>query len=287
MKITHQSVLASAGLVVGLALGTSALVALADTTWTAAPANPPNNNVAAPINVGALTQTKTGLLGLANLIVTNFTVATGTPVAGKVLTALDSSGTVGWGTVAAASGGGIPSNIVSYATPGTYNWTAPAGVTKARVRVWGGGGIGNAGYSSGQQASDCAGGGGGGYAESVISVTPGMSYNIIVGAGGDTNTFTGGNSSFNPQSGALVSANGGGYGDAGYTPTGGTGGTAVGQISITGGSGQTAYTGGLPISCPGGSSPNGGNAGIVPGGGGNSSGSPVRHGAGGAVVLEY
>ena len=48
------------------------MVALADSTWTPAPATPPNNNVAAPINVSGggengtavYSQTKTGLLGL-------------------------------------------------------------------------------------------------------------------------------------------------------------------------------------------------------------------------------
>ena len=52
-------------------------------------------------------------------------------------------------------------------------WTAPAGVTKVLVEMWGAGGGG-----------DSVGGGGGAYARSVVSVTPGAVYLITVGGGG-------------------------------------------------------------------------------------------------------
>jgi hypothetical protein len=46
----------------GAILGITALGAATVLAWTAAPANPPANNVSAPINIGATTQTKTGSL---------------------------------------------------------------------------------------------------------------------------------------------------------------------------------------------------------------------------------
>ncbi len=94
--------------ITGLALGAFALSALATGTWTAPSAAAPNGNVDAPINVGGGTalniysQTKTGFLTLANFIF-NPTLAPGSVTAGSVLTAKDTSGTVGW---AAPSSGG-------------------------------------------------------------------------------------------------------------------------------------------------------------------------------------
>jgi hypothetical protein len=55
-----------------------------------------------------------------------------------------------------------------------YVWTAPAGVTHALVEMWGGGGGG----------VDTKRGGGGAYSRSVIAVTPGTIYDIVVGGGG-------------------------------------------------------------------------------------------------------
>ncbi len=117
------SFLAKTGILAGALIGALALSALAQSsgTWTAPTATPPGNNVAAPINVGGggdpLTypQIKTGLLGLSNLVVNNLQVLTGEGttttnttvgtggISGKVLTAIDSNGTVGWRV---AGGGG-------------------------------------------------------------------------------------------------------------------------------------------------------------------------------------
>jgi hypothetical protein len=72
----------------------------------------------------------------------------------------------------------------TYSTPGTYAWTAPAGVTSVCVVCIGGGGGGGVGgipyngYNSG-------GGGGGGLAYlNNYPVTSGSTYTVVVGAGG-------------------------------------------------------------------------------------------------------
>lgn len=103
-------------------------------------------------------------------------------------------------------------------------WTCPAGVTKIRLSVVGGGG--GAGRNYGRS------GGFGGYADGVISVTPGTTYTVTVGAGGAGSTAggsAGGESWFGVNSSSkLMSATGGAGGpnSAAYATNGnGTGGT--------------------------------------------------------------
>lgn len=143
------------------------------------------------------------------------------------------------GTRGAASSGGFgqfaklgpPTGSQQYTTPGTYSWTCPAGVTSVTVVCVGGGGSGN-GFQVG------AGGGGGALSYSnSVTVTPGSSYTVVVGAGGlpaGANAGgDGGDSSFNSTT---VLAKGG-IGPV-NTVTGGAGGSA----SL--GSGFTKYSGG-------------------------------------------
>jgi hypothetical protein len=67
-----------------------------------------------------------------------------------------------------------------YTTPGTYTWTAPANVTSVSVVCVGGGGGGGTNLADGS-----SGGGGGGLGwKNNISVTPGVGYTVVVGAGG-------------------------------------------------------------------------------------------------------
>ncbi len=95
------------------------------------------------------------------------------------------------------------SNMQVFSTPGSFSWTAPAGVTKVKVECWGGGQGGSSGGFSGN---------GGNYACSILSVTGGQSYNLTVGNGGQGNTNSnsasrnGGSSSFDGQ----ILATGGG-----------------------------------------------------------------------------
>lgn len=74
--------------------GVSAVLA-----WTPAPANPPLNNVEAPINVSNSPQNKLGNLGLGGLVVFGkFQLIDGTQGAGKVLVS-DANGKASWQTI--------------------------------------------------------------------------------------------------------------------------------------------------------------------------------------------
>jgi hypothetical protein len=141
---------------------------------------------------------------------------------------------------------GAPAGQQEYTTAGTYTWVAPTAITSVSVVcVGGGGGGGN---------TDAAGGGGGLRYKNSITVTPGTSYTVVVGAGGTTGN--GGQSYFNSTS--EVYANGG---------SGSTGGTGI----ATGGS----IGGG-----------NGGNGnGSQGGGGGGAGGYSGNGGAGGAYFV--
>jgi MSHA biogenesis protein MshQ len=112
----------------------------------------------------------------------------------------------------------------TYSIPGTYIYTVPDGVYSIFVECIGAGGAGgsmnktqptvaNSNYQPG-------GGGGGAYAGSTVSVTPGSTYSIVVGAGVAPSltiqllsAYLGGSSSFIQGSTTLVMGNGGGSAD--------------------------------------------------------------------------
>ena len=134
--------------------------------------------------------------------------------------------------------------VGSYATGGTYTWTRPAGITKVRVYVIGGGGGGYS-VSSNSQAS----GGAGGLSIAMVDVTNISSVTVTLGNGGtgsnsgSTRGGTAGTSSF----GSYVTATGGYGGISGLPPydggQGGVGTTAVGgavlsALNITGNGGH-------------------------------------------------
>jgi hypothetical protein len=132
-------------------------------------------------------------------------------------------------------------DYVVYNTSGTF--TAPAGVTNVTVEAWGGGGGGGGRSSSG--SGGAGGGGGGAYARNTtVSVTPGMTYTVTVGAGGaggapgNNAGSAGGDSSFGSSSTVLAKGGRGGSGGAGGG--GGAGGSAaagVGNVKYSGGNG--------------------------------------------------
>ena len=317
--------------VIVICLIIAAGVSYASADWSAPLSSPPtcitgNPGCDAPLNGNSIQQDKLGGLRLNTGIpqATNglqvwgnsifngpVKINTGNPTAGQILTSTDASGTVAW-----QSSSPIPSNIVVFDTPGTTNWTAPAGVTRVRVRVWGGGAGGAFGWYGQPAILIGPGGGAGGYAESIVSVTN-TTYAVTVGAGGagssavydnkngyvnvptaSTVGHDGGNSSF----ANLVSANGG-WGSTHGTiyADGENGGTASGTIAIIGGFGHDYNDG------TGGDSPMGGSGGIeqsagvassmtpgvVPGGGGAGGNGnmvgPANGGAGahGRVIVEY
>lgn len=96
----------------------------------------------------------------------------------------------------------------------TTNWAAPNNTNAVRIFIVGGGG-GGGGKAGGLNSAPMSGGGGGGGAviRKELSVTPGTTYTVTIGAGGAGavgSGSTGGASSF----GNLLTANGGGGGGA-------------------------------------------------------------------------
>jgi len=174
-------------------------------------------------------------------------------------------------------GGQVGAATLDFTTPGTFNWTVPAGVTQITVEAWGGGGAGGGSddYITCKGAGG-AGGGGGAYAtNSTVSVTPGQNLTIVVGAGGTgvyaANGNDGGPSFVGPDTDpnhAYVRAAGGSGGTnntAGGTPPGGVGGTiaaSVGATRLAGENGEDGASGGLVWSGDGGDGANGGSGGL-------------------------
>jgi hypothetical protein len=143
-------------------------------------------------------------------------------------------------------------NVKRIGFDSTSTWICPAGVTQILVELWGGAGGGGGGGA----VSSCGGctgvfcgsqvnggaGGTGGYNSAIIPVTPGQSYAVVVGLGGDSGitNITG--------AGNTVCGTAGGQGGRTYFNTmslsadGGQGGTQ--GCSICGGSGPYAGTNG-------------------------------------------
>ena len=109
MKFTLKSISILAVLLIGIFVGASALQVYATGIWTPPSTTPPGGNPDGPITSGGgvvgniYSQNKSGLLGLANLVVTNLNVASGTPGLGKVLMDADGKGDVTWATSSGAS----------------------------------------------------------------------------------------------------------------------------------------------------------------------------------------
>ncbi len=116
---------------------------------------------------------------------------------------------------------------VSFTTAGNATWLCPAGITSITVECWGGGG-GGGGAAPNTTGS---GGAGGSYANFVMTVTPGTTYNLRVGATGTAGTNTGGT---------------GGTGGSSYfgnTVAGAPGGATTLAVGGIGGNGSTAGVG--------------------------------------------
>lgn len=152
-----------------------------------------------------------------------------------------------------------------FLAPGTYTWTAPAGVTSVSVVCVGGGGGG------GQTWANAAGSGGGLGWKNNIPVTPGENYTVVVGAGGlRAGNTAGGNSYFISLD--TVAGYGGGNAASGQDTNGpnknGFGGGWVGDGGGAGGN-STSWAGGGGA---GGYSGNGGGGGANGAGGGGGGG---------------
>jgi len=163
----------------------------------------------------------------------------------------------------------IASGQQQFTTPGTFSWTAPAGVYEVSAVAVGGGG----GGAQGTFAASGGGGGGLGW-RNRIPVTPGVSYTVVVGAGGTLGGGTGGDSFFINNT---VVRGGGGLGGVAGGTTNRTGGTFTGDGGGNGGFGGARVN----TDSPGG----GGGAGGYTGNGGNgggASGNPTAGAGGGA-----
>lgn len=206
---------------------------------------------------------------------------------------------------------GTAASEAVYTTPGTYSFVVPAGVGSICAVLVGGGGASE--YAQTNVSTPPSGGGGGAltYGNN-ITVTPGETLTIVVGAGGtatdksnSTNAAaaTGKASELKRGTTVLLGAGGGGYGYNGSHP-GGLGGTPYGSLSYTGyagGAGGAVTTSGVGgggggaagYNGVGGKGADGGNitaagaagAGGGGGGGGTLSNAKNAGGAGGGVGL--
>lgn len=144
-----------------------------------------------------------------------------------------------------------------YSNPGIHTFKVPAGVYAITVECWGGGGGGGTRSSNGV----AGGGGGGAYAASLVSVRPGDTYTLTVGAGGVAGQ-NGGNSTFGGNT--VIAA--GGKGASNNQTTGGAGG------SVGDSEGTIKYAGGNGANGSGTNSGGGGGGAGSTGPGGNASG---------------
>ena len=166
-----------------------------------------------------------------------------------------------------------------YTTAGTYSWVAPSGITNVSVVCVGGGGA--------SIETNARGGGGGGLGwKNNISVSPGSSYTVVVGAGGASgNAGTGEQSYFNSPS--LVAGGGGTSSTAGTYIGDGGGNGGIGGTKATGyggGGGAGGYTGNGGAG--GNANGNNGSAGSGGGSGGGGGGTTGRgaHGGGTGIL---
>ncbi|MBN1952482.1 MAG: hypothetical protein JW801_14870 [Bacteroidales bacterium] len=147
---------------------------------------------------------------------------------------------------------------ISYTSAGTYTFTVPVGISKIKVECWGAGGAGGGNTSN----RDGAGGGGGGaYSCSYVTVIPGNTYTVTVGAGGNGTTgagASGGDTWFGTSSTILaVGGNGGNppvSGAGGIAGAGGNSTSCIGDYAYSGGNGGTGRDSNTGRGGPGGSS---------------------------------
>lgn len=179
--------------------------------------------------------------------------------------------------------------VSTYTTSGT--WTCPQGVTSIQVEAIGGG-------SGGRTASNTkgfvgGGGGGGAYAKrATVTVVPGTTYTVTVGAGGAANAA--GGTTTATFGATTITAAGGSLGAASATGivSGGAGGTVaassgdVGSV-FAGGSGGSGLgsTSGAGSGAGGGGGSGGGSA--ITGNAGGNAASTVTGGSAGSAVAVY
>jgi hyaluronate lyase len=224
-------------------------------------------------DASGVTYGATGLpLGLS--VNTTTGAITGTPTENGTYTATVSatngSGRTGYATLTIQVGASL-SNLSSTFGAST-TWVCPANVTAVQVECWGAGGAGGSAYKPVSGNAFGGGGAGGSYAKkNSVSVVPGASYTISIGAGGvsaispSLSTVSGGDSWFGSGSVTSCLAKGGAGGQtvissgSGIVGSGGVGNStgSVGDLFFAGGNGLVGQ--GSPTNTGGGG---GGSAGI-------------------------
>lgn len=118
-------------------------------------------------------------------------------------------------------------NTAYYAA--STSWTAPAGITKVYVIVAGGGGGGGNGFRNATVNFSGGLGGAGGMAVGGVTVTPGVTYNITIGAGGAGSDGGAGGTGGSSSAFGLSATGGSGGGAATGTVAGSTGASGTGS----------------------------------------------------------
>lgn len=214
-------------------------------------------------------------------------------------TAVAAACAVEYGTVSGTT------RFAKVTTGSNCTWTVPTGVTAISYLVVGGGG-GGGGAASTSVSNNLGGGGGGAggiVSSSTLSVSPGGTITLTVGAGGSAGSAgssggNGGGSTLNYSSTTITSAGGnGGAGSPGggdqnsLSGDGGSNGSYSGGVNVWDGGGGGAGAGGNGVNGTdiGGQGGNGGNGGaavantlltgstIYYGGGGGGGGTPYEN----------
>lgn len=189
------------------------------------------------------------------------------------------------------------SGLQLFTTLGTTTFVVPPNVSNLLVEMIGGGGGGGSGNSMGTTTFFVGGSGGSGaYTKTLVAVTPGSTYNIVVGNYGTdvegADGSAGGTSQITSSDGTIILAyaSGGGGGTAATTAADGSfglGGSATGNPAVFASPGTAGQEGSNDGSAPSGGSglalvPNGQQFG---GGGGGGGPGPFPGSRGGAGVV--
>lgn len=136
----------------------------------------------------------------------------------------------------------FPVGQIQWTTAGTYQWVCPDDVTEVAVAVVGAGSSGSQGFG----VNSTTGGSGGDLRyNNLVSVTPGVTYTIVVGSGGVARSGVYADS-FDPTGGDVSSAlgliaKGGVYVAGGSTPLGGAIKGFSGGYGYSAGSGTSKF----------------------------------------------